>query len=166
MEFEKTDLTEILESVKESLKEELETTNGTINIGRLHTVSIVPFQFQQLLYNLISNSLKFKKDNVNPIIDIRSEIVNGSSKTGKNVIREKEYCCITISDNGIGFNQQHSNRIFEVFQRLHSKNEFSGTGIGLAIVHKIVDNHKGIISAFGEIGKGASFEICIPLVHD
>jgi signal transduction histidine kinase len=75
---------------------------------------------------------------------------------------EKEYCHIRITDNGIGFEQQYSEKIFEVFQRLHGKEKYSGTGIGLSIVKKIVDNHNGIITAKSELGKGATFDIYIP----
>jgi len=77
---------------------------------------------------------------------------------------ETEYCHISISDNGIGFEQEYGKKIFEVFQRLHGKSEYAGTGIGLAIVKKIVENHHGIITATGQKNKGATFTIYIPIL--
>ncbi len=115
-----------------------------------------------MLYNLISNSLKFSNNDTPPLITIKSEIVTGQS-FNKNLPKETNYCHIIISDNGIGFEQQYSKKIFEVFQRLHGRTEYTGTGIGLAIVKKIVDNHNGYITAKGEPNVGATFDIYIPV---
>ena len=125
-------------------------------------LSIIPFQFRQLVYNLISNALKFTIENKTPQIIINSKIVDGSSLQKEFHSKNITYCHISLSDNGIGFDQKYSHKIFDVFQRLHSRVEFAGTGIGLAIVKKIVDNHNGFISAEGELGNGATFNIYLP----
>lgn len=164
--FEKTDLSKIIDDVKEDLKEELEQKGGVIEKNKTCVVDVIPFQFRQLLYNLISNSLKFSKSETPPVIKIDSQIIKGSSLTHQKVTENINYCHISISDNGIGFDQQYSAKIFEVFQRLHGKLEYTGTGIGLAIVKKIVENHNGFITASGEQNKGATFDIYIPVNED
>jgi PAS domain S-box-containing protein len=162
--FEFADLTKIVEDVKSDLKEELLQRNATIDSTEMCHAKIIPFQFHQLLYNLISNSLKFSNPGDAPYIKIRSKIEKGVNLKNQNLSEEKKYCHISISDNGIGFEQQYSERIFELFQRLHGKSQYSGTGIGLAIVKKIVENHNGLIVAKAEINKGATFDIYIPEV--
>ncbi|MES2478862.1 MAG: PAS domain S-box protein [Bacteroidota bacterium] len=157
------DLNEIVEDVKEELQEELKETNALIETRGLCVVNIIPFQFRQLLHNLIGNALKFASLAGNPVIKIESEINEGATFNEPKLLAQKRYCHISISDNGIGFEQQYSNKIFEVFQRLHSKTEYKGTGIGLAIVKKIVDNHGGIITAQSELNKGARFDIYLPV---
>lgn len=164
--FEKTDLSKIIEEVKDDLKEEIEQKNARIENCENCEANIIPFQFRQLLYNLVSNSLKFSKPETPIVIKIQSEIVKGSLLNNKKLEEETNYCHIQISDNGIGFEQQYSAKIFEVFQRLHGKLEYNGTGIGLAIVKKIVDNHNGIITATGEKNKGATFDIYLPVQKD
>lgn len=161
--FEKTDLFKIIDEVEEDLKEEMEQKGAIIKKGETFEIDLIPFQFRQLLYNLVSNSIKFSKEEVPPVIKINCEIVKGSAISNKKAIEDIDYCHISISDNGIGFDQQYSTKIFEVFQRLHGKLEYTGTGIGLAIVKKIVDNHNGFISARGEENKGATFDIYIPV---
>ncbi|OSZ81074.1 hypothetical protein CAP36_07510 [Chitinophagaceae bacterium IBVUCB2] len=160
--FEKTDLSLIINEVNEDLKEELEQKNARIESEEVGEVNIIPFQFRQLLYNLVSNSLKFSKAGTPPLIKIKTEIVSGQS-FNKYLAKETNYCHISISDNGIGFEPQYSKKIFEVFQRLHGRTEYTGTGIGLAIVKKIVENHNGFITAKGEPGEGATFDIYIPV---
>ncbi len=157
--FEKTDLNQIVEEEKEELKETIDAKNGTIEVHTLCELNIIPFQFRQLMHNLMSNALKFSKPGVAPHIIIKSEIISGSDVHFKG----KKACHLSISDNGIGFDSKYADKIFGVFQRLHTKEEFSGTGIGLAIVKKIVDNHNGIINAKSEFGKGATFNIYIPV---
>ncbi|MES2775552.1 MAG: PAS domain-containing protein [Bacteroidota bacterium] len=160
--FEKTDLKSIVEEVKEDLKEELQQKHATVAVGDMCEAHIIPFQFRQLLFNLLSNSLKFSNPAVPPLIEIKSEIAEGSKLNNQKLENEVRYCHISVSDNGIGFEQQYSEKIFQVFQRLHTKNEYEGTGIGLSIVKKIVENHFGIITAKGELNKGVTFDIYIP----
>jgi PAS domain S-box-containing protein len=161
--FEKTDLSKIIDEVKDDLKEEIEQKSATIENGENCEANIIPFQFRQLLYNLVSNSLKFSNPDTPVVIKISSKIVEGAALENKKLEKDTNYCHIQIKDNGIGFEQQYSSKIFEVFQRLHGKLDYTGTGIGLAIVKKIVDNHNGIITATGEKNKGATFDIYIPV---
>ena len=160
--YEKTDLNKIVEEVKADLKEELQQKQATLEATEICEVNIIPFQFRQLLHNLVSNSLKFSKPDQAPHIKIKSEIVNGTKFKNDKLSDKTTYCHISISDNGIGFEQQYSEKIFELFQRLHGKSQYNGTGIGLAIVKKIVENHNGVITAKAEINKGATFDIYIP----
>lgn len=161
--FEKTDIADIIAEVREDLKEELELKNGRIESNGNCEVNIIPFQFRQLIYNLVSNSLKFSKPDIDPVVKITS-IIHKGKNAEDNFTSEGNYCHISISDNGIGFDQEYNTKIFEVFQRLHGREKYNGTGIGLAIVKKIVENHNGYITAKGESGKGATFDIYIPLL--
>jgi PAS domain S-box-containing protein len=161
--FEKADLGKIAEEVKLDIKETNPEKNAVIEIGPLCEANVIPFQFRQLLYNLVNNAIKFAKPGTPPHITITSETVKGADVKTENLNSQISYCHISVTDNGIGFDPQYSKRIFEVFQRLHGKDEYSGTGIGLAIVKKIVDNHNGAISATGTIGGGARFDIYLPL---
>jgi PAS domain S-box-containing protein len=160
--FEKSELGLIIEEVKTELKDTLKEKNATIESSNLSPANIIPFQFRQLMYNLISNALKFSNPNQPSLIIIESEIVTGNKQNNKKLSPDKKYCHIRVKDNGIGFEPHFSDRIFGVFQKLHSKEIYSGTGIGLAIVKKIVENHNGNISATSELGKGATFDIYIP----
>ncbi|MEO6131621.1 MAG: ATP-binding protein [Saprospiraceae bacterium] len=161
--FETVHLQHIVDDVTEDLKEEIEKKKAIIEVEDLCEVDVIPFQFRQLMYNLISNSLKFSRDNHPPRIQIKSNHQNPIA-TGNGLSHPPAYHHISITDNGIGFEPQYQNKIFEVFQRLHGKTEYAGTGIGLAIVKKIVENHNGHISATGELHKGATFDIYIPSV--
>lgn len=95
-------------------------------------------------------------------IILKSIIAKGSELNNENLLPQKKYCHISVSDNGIGFEKQFTEKIFEVFQKLHDKEEYAGTGIGLAIVKKIIDNHNGVITTDSELGKGATFNIYLP----
>ncbi|TCN58645.1 PAS domain S-box protein [Flavobacterium circumlabens] len=161
--FEKTDLSEIINEVKEDLREELEQKNATIDIIEGCELGVIPFQFRQLIYNLVSNSIKFSKPEIAPVIKIKCTIDKGKNFNYEALSDNKEYCHISISDNGIGFDQQYNTKIFEVFQRLHGRELYNGTGIGLAIVKKIAENHNGFITAQGKPNEGASFDIYIPV---
>jgi PAS domain S-box-containing protein len=161
--FIKTDLSQIIKEVKEDLTEELEQKSAVIEIGETSEVDVIPFQFKQLLYNLISNSLKFSNPEIPILIKITSTVAFGQDLGEEKLIASKKYCHIKVSDNGIGFEAQYNKKIFEVFQRLHGRDRYNGTGIGLAIVKKIVENHNGIITASGIHNEGASFDIYIPV---
>ncbi len=163
LKFEKTDLKVIIEEVKAELKDTIQEKHATIEATELGTYNIIAFQFRQLLYNLISNALKFSKPELPSHIIIKSCIVKGDKLISEKLSSEKNYCHITVKDNGIGFESYFSERIFEVFQKLHGKEVYGGTGIGLAIVKKIVENHNGIIIATSELNKGATFDIYFPI---
>ena len=161
--YEKINLNKMIEEVKEDMQEELLQKNATLEAAQLCEINIIPFQFRQLLHNLISNSLKFSNPNRAPHLKIKNKIGKGIEFKNNKLLDSTTYYHISISDNGIGFEQHFSEKIFELFQRLHGKNEYNGTGIGLAIVKKIVENHNGIITAKGQLNKGATFDIYLPM---
>jgi two-component system, chemotaxis family, CheB/CheR fusion protein len=160
--FESIDVTFLINEVKNDFEDVIQDKNAVIEATDLCKVEVIPFQFRQLFHNLISNSLKFAKPEVPTHIIIKSRIGLGSTLKEERLLPEKKYCHIVFTDNGIGFEPQYNNRIFEVFQRLHAVHEFPGTGIGLAICKRIVENHNGYITATGELNKGARFDIYIP----
>jgi signal transduction histidine kinase len=160
--FENTSLNKIVNEVKQDLKEEILQKHANIDAAHLCSLKVIPFQFHQLFYNLISNSLKFSLPGQPPHIKISSEMAAGKKFKNDKLADEMHYCHIRIADNGIGFDQQYSEKIFELFQRLHGKMEYNGTGVGLAIVKKIVENHNGIVTATAAENKGATFDIYIP----
>ena len=161
--FEKTELITIIDDIKDELKDSIKDKNATIEAVDLCSANIIPFQFRQLLYNLISNALKFSRANIPSQITIKSSIIKGSKLNNEKLSPEINYCHIVVKDNGIGFEPHFKERIFGVFQKLHNKELYGGTGIGLAIVKKIVENHNGIITATSELNKGATFDIYIPV---
>ena len=169
LKFERTDINIIFNQVKDDLKEAIQETGAVIEAQELCEINIIPFQLRQLLNNLIGNALKFSREGVNPHIVIKNETAKGNKFNDHLLKDNKEkllpnayYCHISISDNGIGFEQQYNERIFEVFQRLHAQEQYRGTGIGLAICKKIVENHNGIITATGKVNEGATFDIYLP----
>ncbi len=162
--FEKTDLQAILEEVKAELKDTILEKNATVESGELIAANVIAFQLRQLLFNLIGNALKFARAGVPPHILIESRLVKGRDIHIDIATPYSQYCHMSIKDNGIGFEPHFSERIFEVFQKLHGKEVYAGTGIGLAIVKKIVENHQGIIRATSQLNDGACFDIYLPVV--
>jgi signal transduction histidine kinase len=142
------------------LNEKLATTSAIIETGMLPKLNVVPFQFKQLFTNLINNSIKFSKPGIAPHIKIDSSITN---KLNGAVDAQKKYYHIQITDNGIGFENEYKDQIFGLFSRLHGRSEYEGTGIGLSICKRIIENHNGTIDAEGEPGKGATFNIYLPV---
>ncbi len=160
--FEKASLQLIVEDVIKDLEDELETKKGRVVISTaLPDAECIPFQIHQLFANLIGNSIKYSKADTPPVIEVSYSLFEPVDSDKKKFI-ESRYHKITLKDNGIGFEQQYASKIFDLFERLHQKNEYSGSGIGLAICKKIVDNHSGIITAEGVPAKGASFHIYLP----
>jgi PAS domain S-box-containing protein len=164
--FEKATLSTIVEEVKEDLEQDLEEKNIAITIINDCAINVIPFQFRQMLFNLISNSLKFTRENNIPVITIECFSATGSELKITKLNPDIKYCHIKFKDNGIGFEPEYSEKIFEVFQRLHGKEKFDGTGIGLAIVRRIVDNHNGFIIASGVVDEGATFDIYVPFLNE
>lgn len=158
------DLNEVLAHSKGELEVLITEKNALIESDRLPTLKVIPFQMQQLFHNLLTNALKFSKRDLRPHIQIKSELLAGNAPDHLHLLPDMTYHHISITDNGIGFEPEYSTRIFEVFQRLHARTEYAGTGIGLAICKKIVENHNGAIFAEGEPGKGAAFHIYLPVV--
>ena len=160
--FEMTDLNEVLEAAKHEIAESISDKSAIIKSEHLPTLKVIPFQIQQMFINLLGNSIKYSKANVPPEIHIDYRKIS-LQQIGQLVLpAKKDFHKFTFSDNGIGFSEEYSQRIFELFSRLHNKDEIAGTGIGLAICKKIVENHKGYILAKGKPGEGAVFEIYLP----
>ena len=160
--FEMADLNEILEAAKHEIAESITDKSAIIKSEHLPTLKVIPFQIQQMFINLLGNSIKYSKANVPPEIHIDYRKIS-LQQIGQLVLpAKKDFHKFTFSDNGIGFSEEYSQRIFELFSRLHNKDEIAGTGIGLAICKKIVENHKGYILAKGKPGEGAVFEIYLP----
>jgi PAS domain S-box-containing protein len=160
--LEDTDLNIIIDEIKEEYKDNIggkKLTIETMNIGH---VNIIPFQFRQLFQNLVSNSVKFSKPQTAAYITIQAETIPGNKTGNPKLTPGTTYCHITYTDNGIGFDPQYSEYIFDVFKRLYTKEEYEGTGIGLAICKRVVENHHGVITATGALNQGARFDIYIP----
>lgn len=162
-EFVDTDLSKIIENVKTDLELVIKEKQAEFYIEKLPVAKAIPIQMNQLFYNLISNALKFSERK--PLIKIScSEVSSDQLKSYKIVdeIKRKEFLKITIEDNGVGFDQNYADQIFVIFQRLNDRSKFAGTGIGLAICKKIVDNHNGFIVAESKIDDGSKFHIFLP----
>lgn len=157
------DLNIIVEESKNDLHLRIDEKKAIIECGNLPTINGMQIQLSQLFTNLISNAIKYCLPEIIPHIKITSECINGNEIDHASVIKRLDYYAIKISDNGIGFKKEHATKIFEAFQRLHGRSEYSGTGIGLSIVKKIVTNHNGFIEAEGKPGIGSTFTIYIPI---
>ena len=163
MDFEMADLNNVLDEASNNMRELLEESHAVIEHEPLPVIPCVPMQINQLFTNLIINSIKYKTTDSAPLIQISARrALPGEINSPDIAGEEPDYWKITFSDNGIGFEQQYADRIFELFQRLHSRFEYEGTGIGLAICKKIVQNHRGFIYADGKPGLGATFAIYLP----
>ena len=160
--FEKTSLNKLLENANLELAQDIEEKNAVIHSVELPVINVIAFQIQQLFVNLIGNALKYSKPGVSPVIKI--DCVKLSAKNLPVFIKDKrkEYYKISVSDNGIGFEQEYSEKIFILFNRLHQKSDYAGTGIGLSICKKIAENHNGFIIAEGQPGVGATFSVFLP----
>ncbi|WP_432670816.1 sensor histidine kinase [Flavobacterium sp. SM2513] len=158
---ENVNLNIVLNEILEELAFTIEEKKAHITIGKLPVILGTQFQIQQLFINLISNAIKYVSPNVSPIISIQlenfhKEVVNSKTISGNN------YYKITVTDNGIGFEQQYAEMIFMLFKRLDTNHAYKGTGLGLAICKKIVDNHKGFITATSKINESSVFSIYLP----
>lgn len=161
--FEEVDLNELLEEVKKDMRERIESSGAVIHSQKLPALRIIPFQFRQLLSNLISNAIKYARKDAIPVINILAKCIPAEEMNDPRAASSVNYYQFTIHDNGIGFEEEYAEKIFELFQRLHGKNEYVGSGIGLAICKKIVENHSGWINAESEPGAGSAFIFYIPV---
>ncbi len=155
-------LDELLDDALVVLENQIDEARAIIHRSHLPNASVIPSQIRQLFQNLLSNALKFSKPGQRPEIHIAHQI-RSSENSGENGRAPGNYLEITVSDNGIGFENTHAEKIFAVFQRLHPHNEYEGTGIGLAICRKVVNNHRGTITASAQPGVGAKFTILLPI---
>ncbi len=165
LEKENVDLNKKLDQVLMDLELMIEQKQAKITTANLPVVKGYRRQLQQLFHNLISNAIKYSKPGQHPDVFISSGIVSGAH-FGSRILpahREKSFYLIEVRDNGIGFEPQYSDRIFSMFQRLHGKSEYPGTGVGLSIARKVVENHSGYIWAKSQSGQGATFSVLLPI---
>jgi len=160
--FEKIDLNEQLINSFLELSQNIEDKKAIINHSELPKVNGISFQMQQLFTNLLSNSLKYAKENVAPIINITCSDTVAKNESKLKDDTSKKYYKIEFTDNGIGFDQENAEKIFLLFNRLHGKTEYQGTGVGLAICKKIVETHDGHIFATSKLGEGTTFTVYLP----
>lgn len=159
--FIRTDLNKVVREVLADLEVHVEQTGACVELSLLPRIDADPVQMQQLFSNLISNSLKFHKPGEKPAIKISSRSLN--DWTPDDTSSANTFCQVVVRDDGIGFDERHLDRIFKVFQRLHSRSEYEGSGIGLAICRKIVQRHAGHITAKSSPGNGCSFFVSLPI---
>lgn len=158
------DLNEIIKTVRDDLDLLITQKNAIVKCEVLPTIEAVTLQMMQLFYNLLTNSLKFAKENEPPLIKITCRLLSHEEKKSS-FPRQINYYEIVLSDNGIGFDQAHGDQIFGLFKRLNDRQVYPGTGIGLSLCKKVVENHNGEIYATGKEGDGASFHIFLPEKH-
>lgn len=161
--FEQCDLNHLLREVIKILEVKIERKKAIIQSDPLPSLRVIPAQVQQLFLNILNNSLKFARSGVPPEVKITHKYVTLQETAQLNLCPSRKYLRIEFADNGIGFDNQFSERIFTIFQRLHGKNEYEGSGIGLTICKKIMDNHEGMIRAAGSPGEGSIFTIIFPV---
>lgn len=160
--IEEVDLNRVVAEAVQNLKEEIGEADAEIKVARLPVIKGIPFQLRQLFQNLVSNSLKYRQEEKRPVITIESSLVTEKALGNRPHTVSGKYVRLLFRDNGIGFNQAYAEKVFRLFQRLHTTEGYKGTGIGLTICKKVVDNHHGFIRAHGAVGQGATFEIFFP----
>jgi light-regulated signal transduction histidine kinase (bacteriophytochrome) len=143
-------LSQVTRDVLEDLEAQVESSDALVRVGELPTISADALQMRQLMQNLISNAIKFRRAGISPEISIEATVADDDLR-------------LTVRDNGIGFEPQYSGRIFRVFERLHGRGEYPGTGIGLALCRRIAERHGGTILADAELGSGATFTVTLPI---
>jgi light-regulated signal transduction histidine kinase (bacteriophytochrome) len=148
-----TDLNSIVSDVIGDLEQRIADTGGSVEVGELPEIDADALQMRQLFQNLIANALKFHRKDEKPKVVVRADRAEEASDG---------HCRITVEDNGIGFEEKYLDRIFTPFQRLHARNAYEGTGIGLAVCRKIVERHGGTLTAKSTPGVGSTFEITLP----
>lgn len=161
--FENVNLNMVIENTRKRLLNSFSECQGQISVGDLPTVPIISHQIEQLFYNLFTNSISFKSDGCELVIDVSGKVANGSEFENKDLNSEQSYCEITVSDNGKGFDSKYNEKIFGMFKRLDSTERYKSTGIGLTIARRITENHKGYIVANSNINEGATFKIYLPM---
>ena len=158
--FVAVDLGQVVREVLGDLEVRIEKVGATVNVGELPQIEADPLQMRQLLQNLIGNALKFQLPDVKPVIQISARIRAADDEYAPSA---GPICELSIQDNGIGFDEKYLDKIFAVFQRLHNRQEYEGTGIGLAVCRRIVDRHSGRITAHSKPGAGATFIVQLPV---
>lgn len=161
--FAHLDLKKLVHEVVSDLSVRIEQTGGEVHVGELPEIDADPMQMRQLFQNLIANAVKFQRPGVPPVVEVRGELVTEPINSPDD---QPIPCCkLSVRDNGIGFDPKYLDRIFQVFQRLHGREEYEGTGVGLAICRKIAERHGGTISATSRVGEGSTFTVILPVGH-
>jgi signal transduction histidine kinase len=160
--FQKSSLKTILKETLEVLEDTIKEKKAIVKNNDLPEAIVIPSQMGRLFQNLISNSLKFSKKEETPLISITSAFIDKAIVNEEGLWPSEQYLQMQFRDNGIGFEQEYAERIFNLFDRLHGRSAYEGTGVGLAICRKIAENHGGIIKARSTPGEGAEFTIVLP----
>jgi PAS domain S-box-containing protein len=161
-EYSRADLNRIVEDSKKDLADLIAEKKAIFECAELPEITCDPFQFRQLFLNLLSNAIKFHKEGVTPVVSVRNGIVDGGETEHPLASPHKKYFLIEVEDNGIGFEKEFESKVFHMFQRLHSNNKYSGTGMGLAICKKVVENHNGFMAVRSVPGSGSVFSCYLP----
>jgi light-regulated signal transduction histidine kinase (bacteriophytochrome) len=151
--FVSTDLARIARDVIADLETAIADAGGRVEVGELPVIEADALQMRQLLQNLLGNALKYRKQDEPPVVRLSCSSAGG------------QQCTLTVTDNGIGFSQEYAETIFKMFERLHGRMEYEGSGIGLAICRKIVERHGGAIAATSTAGQGATFTVTLPVTQ-
>ena len=165
------DLAALTKEVLGDLETRIEKTGAQVHVGTLPAIEADPLQMRQLLQNLIGNALKFQPPGAAPVVKVDAQLVTRDQiredavfpNPPPTVRADDKFCVLTVQDNGIGFEEQYLEKIFAVFQRLHGRSEYEGTGVGLAVCRRITDRHGGLITAQSKPGEGATFIVILPL---
>lgn len=160
--FEKSSLNKLVNEVISDLELKIEETGASIDVGPLPDLEVIPIQIKQLFSNILLNAIKFRMPDVAPVIEIRSKRISQNDAAKAGLDGRSDCYRISVKDNGIGFEQQYAETIFQMFQRLNSKSDYPGSGIGLALCKKIIENHHGAIFARGVLNEGATFSFILP----
>ena len=161
--FAPVDLNDVAREVLSDLEIHLEQGGGRVDVGPLPIIDADPLQMRQLIQNLIGNALKYCQPGKPPVVKVHAEVVIDPRQSARDGNPPGDLCRLFVEDNGIGFDEKYLDRIFTVFQRLHGRLEYSGTGVGLAVCRKIVERHGGNITARSQPGHGATFVATLPL---
>ncbi|MGB8192292.1 MAG: ATP-binding protein [Chitinophagaceae bacterium] len=159
------DLNEIISELIEDFELLLKEKGAKIDAGKMPCIDVNRGQIRQVFQNILSNALKFSKADTPPLISISSKLIKEKAFSSDEQ-QNGDYCLISIRDNGIGFNDKYVQNIFSLFERLNSKDQYEGTGIGLAIAKRIIEKHNGLITAHGQEGEGAEFQIILPVFQN
>jgi len=163
--FKRVDLGEVAREVISDLEMQIERAGGQVEVGKLPVIQADALQMRQLLQNLIANALKFRRPGAPPIVKIHGRFTEGRKQRSADGSLLSQRCRIVVEDNGIGFEEKHLDRVFGIFQRLHPRDVYDGTGIGLPICRKIVERHGGTITARSVPGGGSTFEVVLPVAQ-
>jgi two-component system sensor kinase FixL len=163
--FEPVDLSALATDIATELDEKIAQSQGRVELGKLPTIQADPMQMRQLLQNLIVNGLKFHREGVPPVVKVSGRYAHGAEERKPGQSPADERCRIVVEDNGIGIEEKYAERIFGIFQRLHPRDVYEGTGIGLALCRRIAERHGGTIEVHGVPGEGCTFEIVLPVAR-